>query len=46
MIKKIESSYITYLDEKNLYGWAMSLKLPVNGLCGIMNIYQNLPKTS
>ena len=29
--KKIESSYLTYLDGNNFYGWAMSQKLPVNG---------------
>ena len=29
--KKIESSYLTYLDANNFYGWAMSQKLPVNG---------------
>ena len=29
--KNKESSYIQYLDAKNLYGWAMSQKLAVNG---------------
>ena len=29
--KHIESSYITYLDANDLYGWTMSQKLRVKG---------------
>ena len=29
--KNNESSYIEYLDANNLYGWAMSQKVHVNG---------------
>ena len=32
-----ESSYIQYLDTNNLYGWAMSKKLPTNGFKWIDN---------
>ena len=39
-----ESSNIQYLDASNLYGWAMSQKLPVDGFKP-KKIYQNLMKT-
>ena len=35
--KNKESSYIQYLDANNLYGWAMSQKLPVNGFKWVKN---------
>ena len=36
--KNKESSYIRYLDANNLYGWAMSQTLPVNGFKWIKNV--------
>ena len=36
--KNKESSCIQYLDANNLYGWAMSQKLPVNGFKWINDV--------
>ena len=33
-----ESLYIEYLDTNNLYGWAISQKLPVNGFKWTKNL--------
>ena len=43
--KNVESSYLMYLDAKNLYGWTMPQKLPVNGLKW-KKMYLNLMKSS
>ena len=36
--EKEESSYIQYLDANNLYGWAMSQRLPVSGFKWIEDV--------
>ena len=36
--KSNESSYLAHLDANNLYGWAMSQKLPVNGFKWVKNL--------
>ena len=39
--KNKESSYIQYLDPNNLYGLAMSQKLPVNGFIWVKKHIKN-----
>ena len=36
--KNIEPSYLMFLDANNLYGWAMSQKLPVNVFEWVKNL--------
>ena len=36
-----ESKYIEYLDANNLYGWAMSQKLPISGFKWVDTIHHN-----
>ena len=42
--KNKEFSYLKYWEIDNLYGWAMSQKLPVNGFKDIINPQNSLLK--
>ena len=44
--KKIESSYLMYLDADNLYGQTMSENLPENGFKCVLKSYLNLMNAS
>ena len=39
-VKSIESSFIEYLVTNDLYGWAMSQKLSVNGFKWVKSLSQ------
>ena len=39
-VQSIELSFIEYLDAKDLYGWVMSQKFPVNGFKWVKNLCQ------
>ena len=46
--KSIESSYLMYLDAKNLYEWAISQKLHINGfklVTDLSRFHENLMKS-
>ena len=38
--ENIPSAFLTYLDANDLYGWAMSRKLPLTGFRSSKNIKQ------
>ena len=44
--ENIELSYLLYLGANNLYGWAMSQRLPVNGFKWKKETFINLMKSS
>ena len=45
--RNIESSFLEYVDANNLYGWAMSQKLPVRNFKWTeKEMYQNSRKNS